>query len=94
MDYRGENKTMCAEMMEGPMKVAEPEYEAFWDARMQFQRAMDLAENARHTSGAVRVYRLSLALAQEKIQAMANAVKLLEIKAQEDEERLQVASSW
>jgi hypothetical protein len=95
MDYQEKG---CGEMptIEGPKQAFEaPEYEAFWEARMAFQRAMDLAENARHMSGAVKVYRLSLALAQEKIRDMANTLMILEKKAMEEEEALnRPPSSW
>lgn len=65
-------------------KVLDSDYDDFWIARHHFLRIMDLADIARHTEGGRKIYRLSLAMAQDKIRDMANALKVLEQKAADD----------
>ena len=77
MAYYGEKAAAGSEMK----RAAEPEWEAFWEARQQFHRAVDLAENARNLTGGAAVSRAVLAIAKDRARDLMNTLMVLEQQA-------------
>lgn len=81
----------CEEKSDYPLSA----WDHCWVARQRMFRPLDLLELCREVDGAPSLMRGAIALAQERIRDLDNALKLLEQEVVEEEARLQSPpSAW